>query len=406
MDFEAIAKAALDKRANLIAEIRSIEDDSTLTEAEKRERVEKIDVDVKACEDEARSAVERGERENEVRTLAQRASGLFVPGKPEDKQSEDAKGALSQLRAVATGEAREAVFDLLEGEVALRTAVTGTVGNAGYAHPSTTFVAELVKYMRERSNILSVARVMSTSGGELIEIPRRITVPTAAGPIAENTAISKSDLGMDRITMSAYKYGVIGEATVELLEDEQIGFASLLAQDLGEVTADRINAALMTGTGSSQPTGLITAAAAGVTGIANLAAVGFDDLISLQHSVAVPYRANGAFWMNDALVASLRKKKDSQGQYLWQPSVQAGRADTVIGVPVYTDPNFAVAGASAKVALYGDAGRYTVRQVRSLQVSRSDEYGWDKDVVAFKVTWRGDGNLLDPNAVKSLTVTA
>ncbi|WYB37160.1 phage major capsid protein [Streptomyces sp. GD-15H] len=74
------ATAALEERSKLIAELRTIEADNKMTAAEKRERVEKIDRDVMQLEAEAREAVECGEREAEVRSLAGRQAGFLTPG--------------------------------------------------------------------------------------------------------------------------------------------------------------------------------------------------------------------------------------------------------------------------------------------------------------------------------------
>jgi HK97 family phage major capsid protein len=109
---------------------------------------------------------------------------------------------------------------------------------------------------------------------------------------------------------------------------------------------------------------------------------------------------------SDGAVAALRKLKDSTGRYLWQPSLVAGKPDTLLGAPLITDPNFVTTGAGAKIMAYGDPSKYLIRQVKGLRVVRSDEYGFDRDVVAFKVTWRGSGDLFDTASVKALTVTA
>jgi HK97 family phage major capsid protein len=393
MDFASVAKAALEKRANLISELRSVEADTSLSEAEKRERVERIDVDVRGLEVEAREAVERGEREAEVRSLAQRAGGLLLPGSPEARQGERDEAA--ELRAVARGDMPGVDFDL-------RTATSGTPANAGNTYAN-TFVAQVIEAMRVRSEFFSKARTLTTGSGETIEYPVKNGRPTAA-QVGENTAYGKSDGSWTKTNIGAYKYGVIVEATQEIVDDSQLDILGILAEDAGEAVADKVMADLLVGNGTGKPWGWITRATGGVNA-ASLGAVTTNDLIDLQHSILKPYRRNAVFMTSDQAVQNLRKLKDTTGNYIWQPALTAGAPDTILGTAIMTDPNVVTSGAGAKVLVYGDPSKYLIRQAKSLRVVRSDEYGYDRDVVAFKVTWRGSGDLFDLASVKALTVT-
>ncbi|WP_326827367.1 phage major capsid protein [Streptomyces sp. NBC_01751] len=394
MDFAAAAKAALEKRANLVSELRSVEADTVLSDAEKRERVERIDTDLRAVESEARDAVERGEREAEVRNLAQRAGGLILPGQGEQRSS--GRDEAAELRSIARG-------DLAGADFEIRTATSGTPGNAGNTY-SNTFVAQVIEAMRVRSQFFGYARTLTTSSGETLEYPVKTGRPTAA-QVAENVAYGKSDEAWTKTNIGAYKYGVIVEATQEIVDDSQLDILGILAQDAGEAVADKVMADLLVGTGGTKPWGWITRST-GAVNANNLAAVTADNLIDLQHSILQPYRKGAVFMTSDSAVQTLRKLKDTTGRYLWEPSLQAGKADTLLGTPVLTDPNIVTAGAGAKILAYGDPSKYLIRQVKNLRVVRSDEYGYDRDVVAFKVTWRGSGDLFDTASVKALTVTA
>lgn len=394
MDFAAVAKAALEKRAGLIEELRSVESDASLSEAEKRTRVERIDADVSSLEAEARDAVERGEREAEVRSLAERAGGL-VPGTvPEGRSGERDEAA--ELRAVARGELAGVDFDL-------RTAQTGQAANAGNTKPR-TFVAQVIEAMRVRSDFFSLARVMTTASGETIEYPVKNSRPTA-GRVAENTPYGKSDGSWGKTEIGSHKYGVIVEATSEIVADSALDILGILAEDAGEAVADLVMADLLTGDGTGKPFGWITRST-GAVNAADLASVTTDDLIDLQHSILKPYRRNAVFVTSDTAIRNLRKLKDANGNYIWQPSLTAGAPDMILGTRLVTDPNVATEGAGAKPIVYGDPSKYLIRQVRTLRVVRSDEYGFDRDVTAFKVTWRGSGDLFDLASVKALTIDA
>jgi HK97 family phage major capsid protein len=394
MDFAALANAALEERMKLVTELRSVEADTGLSDAEKRERVERIDRDVTRLESEARDAVERGEREAEVRSLAERAGGLVLPGAPEGRSGE--RDEASELRALARGEVAGVDFDL-------RTATSGTAANAGNTY-ATTFTAQVIEAMRVRSDFFSKARLLTTGSGETMEWPVKNGRPTAA-QVSENTAYGKSDESWSKTNVGAYKYGVIVEATNEIIDDSQLDILGILAQDAGEAVADKVMSDLMVGNGTSKPWGWVTRST-GAVNAANLAGVSTDNLIDLQHSILRPYRKNAVFMTSDSAVQSLRKLKDTTGNYIWQPSLQAGAPDTILGTAILTDPNIVTSGAGAKVLVYGDPSKYLIRQVKNLRVVRSDEYGYDRDVVAFKVTWRGSGDLFDLASVKALTVTA
>jgi HK97 family phage major capsid protein len=166
----------------------------------------------------------------------------------------------------------------------------------------------------------------------------------------------------------------------------------------------------VTGTGSSQPAGIITGASAGVTGSASVAgAFSADNLIDLFYSVISPYRnSNKAAWlMRDATVGAARKLKGSDNNYLWQPGLQVGSPDTLLGKPVLTDPNVAAVGLSAKSVAFGDIGAYHTRIAGGVRFERSDEYAFNTDLVTFRAIVRGDGILADQTgAVKVFTGNA
>jgi HK97 family phage major capsid protein len=395
MDYAKMAQAALEERAQIVSELRSINDDATLSDAEKRERVERADKAAQVKEAEARDYVERAERETEARSLATRA-GAALTGRGDSEIRGGERDEAEELRSLGRGEVKGLDFDI-------RTATSGTAGNAGNTKP-TSFAAQVVEAMRVRSDFFSYARTLTTTGGETLEYPVKTGRPTAA-LLTENVAIGKSDEAWTKTNIGAYKYGVIVEATQEIVSDSALDILGILAQDAGEAVADAVMTDLMIGNGTSKPWGWVTRST-GAVNAANLAGVTADNLVDLQHALLLPYRKNAVFMTSDGAVAALRKLKDSTGRYLWQPSLVAGRPDTLLGAPLITDPNFGTTGAGAKIMAYGDPSKYLIRQVKGLRVVRSDEYGFDRDVVAFKVTWRGSGDLFDTASVKALTVTA
>lgn len=402
MDYITEANAALEQRARAFEQRKAVLEDATLTEADKRTRVEAIDADMERLHKVADAAVRAAEKDVEVRAVGERLGKLSAGNPATETRDSEAKLA-ADFRALATGKLPELVIDL-------RTATSGTAGNAGNTK-QTTFVAQVIEAMRLRSEFFARARTLTTSSGETLEWPVKnglnpaTAKVSAAALTAENVAYAKGDQAWTKVSVGAYKYGVITEATQEIVSDSALNILEILAADMGEAVADVVLTDLMVGNGTSKPWGWVTRAT-GAINAANLAGVTFDNLIDLQYSLLAPYRRNAVYMFNDTAIGTLRKIKDTTGNYIWQPAVVAGRPDSILGFPVVTDPNVVTSGAGAKVGVFGDPGKYLIRQVKDLRVVRSDEYGFDRDVVAFKATWRGSGDLFDTNSVKALTVTA
>lgn len=407
MDFAAQAKAALEKRANVVAQMRSVNDDTALSENEKRERIERMDADILALEGEARSAVERGERETEMRSLADRAGGLILPDSARQEKRE--KFDLNEeFRRIARGESRG--YDIHTDGSELRLAQVGNTANAGTTVQS-TFVGEILQSLRENSPFIQAGvKIITTQSGEKMEWPvknGRLVASKVAEATSGTATYAKSDMAFTRWSIDSNKVGVIAEATTEMLEDSALPLASLLAEDMGEAIADATGLAFLKGTGTGEANGLLPAITlnAGNYSLAATGPASADKLTELQHAIISKYRRNGKFYTSDAGVLALRKLKDADNRYLWQPGVQLGQADTFLGKEIITDVNMTF-GVGDVGVVFGDFSKYLVRFVRTVQVTRSDEYGFDRDVVAWKGRLRYDGGVTDGAAFAKLTIAA
>ncbi|MGC7322692.1 phage major capsid protein, partial [Mycobacteroides abscessus subsp. massiliense] len=106
----------------------------------------------------------------------------------------------------------------------------------------------------------------------------------------------------------------------------------------------------------------------GVT-TAGATAITLDEIMDLFYSLKTPYRKNATFMMNDATVKAIRKLKDNNNQYLWQPSVTAGTPDTILNRPIVTSAYVPTIAAGNKTIAFGDFGYYWIadRQGRSFK---------------------------------------
>lgn len=413
-NYGAQAQALLDQRQQIWEQRKALTDSVKAGEqptAEQRAQLDKMDKDLSRMGAEARSIVEEGERERDAAELRERATRLGTPagvfnGGNQGRQG-DGPSLSDQIRSLELGkgfvigadqymrpgqEARQALA-LAEQRVA----TTGAATNAGDTIP-TTFVAKVLEYMLPEVGAWQAgANIITTAGGNPMDFPRLTARPSVAA-VPENTAYAKSDAAFDKFTLSAHKYGVIVQISKEMVEDSGVDIAGYIARQAGVMCGRQVSHDLLIGTGSSgQPHGVLTAAVAAKTGLTTLAAgaISGDDVIALYYGIIAPYRRSANWLMNDATVGMLRGVKDSYGQYLWQPGLVSGTPDLLLGKPVQTDANMPTVAAAANCVLFGDFSTYYVRQVNGIAIERSLEYGWDSDLISYKVSWRGDGDLSD-----------
>lgn len=247
----------------------------------------------------------------------------------------------------------------------------------------------------DTSAILSAgATILYTTSGEEISVPVTLSAPTGA-QVGEGQVIPTSEPVLGKRSLFAYKYGDLMQISRELADDSAFDLEGFIARQAGRAIGNAFGAKLVAGTGTNEPQGLITSTTLGVTGGA--AAPTWDDLIDLFYSVIGPYRNSpGAAWLiKDGTAAALRKIKDLEGRYIWQPSVIAGQPDLIEGKPVFTDPNMPSIGAGAKSIAFGDMSTYFARIVNGVRFERSDDFAFDKDLITYRAIIRGDGVLVD-----------
>ncbi len=290
------------------------------------------------------------------------------------------------LRAMVRGERRSAEFrDLTKG--------TATAG--GNTVP-TSFYGQLVEHLIENSAIRQTnVTVLTTDSGEDLQVPKTTTHPTAA-IIAEAGSITESDAVFGQVTLGAYKYGFSTQVASELEQDTGVDLAGYLARIGGEALGNGSGAHFVTGSGTSQPNGVVTASTAGVTGGTGVTgAFTADNLIDLFYSVIAPYRRRGYWMMSDAGIKAARKLKDTTNQYLWAPGLTADEPSMLLGRPVVNDTNIADPALSAKSVIFGDLSRYFIRDVRGVRVERSVDFAFQNDLVTWRFLLRTDGDLID-----------
>jgi len=277
----------------------------------------------------------------------------------------------------------------------------GTDTEGGYLVPD-EFERTLVEALEEENLFRRLAHVIATASGD-----RKIPVVASKGTaswIDEEGAIPESDDSFGQVTIGAYKLGTMIKVSEELLNDSVFPLEGYIAREFARRIGNKEEESFFTGDGAGKPTGILAAnggAQLGVTA-ASATAITLDEVLDLFYSLKAPYRNKSVFVMNDATVKAIRKLKDSQGQYLWQPSIQAGTPDTILNRPLYTSSYVPTIEAAAKTIAFGDFSYYWVADRQGRVFRRLNELYAVTGQVGFVATQRVDGKLILPEAIKVL----
>ena len=274
----------------------------------------------------------------------------------------------------------------------------GVDTDGGYLVPE-EMDSRLVDVLTEENVMRTLGTSLTTSGERKINIAA--TKP-AASWIEEGGALSFGEATFDQIILDAHKLHVAIKVTEELLYDNAFNLESYIIEQFGKAIANAEQDAFLNGHAAAKPKRLFQMADTRAT--PSGASIASDDLISLIYSLKRPYRRNASFLVNDQTLAVIRKLKDNNNAYLWQPSYQAGEPDRLMGYAVYTSPYVPTVAAGAAVMAFGDYSYYNIgdRGTRTLQELKELFAG--NGMVGYVMKERVDGKLILPEAVKLLKI--
>ena len=283
----------------------------------------------------------------------------------------------------------------------------GTDSEGGFTVPE-GFQAEIVRSMQSFGPMLNpgVTRQLVTASGNPLPWPTMDDTSNKGALLGENTAAPEQDITFGQKQLDAYTYtSKIVRVSLQLLQDSAFDMNGLMRDVFGERIGRIANEHLTTGTGSGQPNGIVTASINGnSTGTSG--SVDFEDVLDLLHSVDPAYRSmpNVNFMFNDSTLKTLRKVKDNDGRFVWQPGdARSGEPANIYGFPYAVNQDMASLGTIGnKFMLFGDMDRYVVRRVQSFQLLRLVERYADFLQVGFIGFSRLDGELVDTAAVKNM----
>ena len=278
----------------------------------------------------------------------------------------------------------------------------GTDSEGGYLVPD-EFEHTLVEALEEENFFRSIATVIQTSSGDR-KIPVVATKGTASW-IDEEGAYPESDDSFGQVSIGAYKVATMLKVSDELLNDSVFDLEAYISKEFGRRIGAKEEEAFFTGDGKGKPTGIFNAAGGASDGVTTAAAnITFDDVMDLFYAVKSPYRKKAVWVLNDTTVKALRKLKDNNGNYIWQPSVQAGQPNMILNRPYHTSAYVPEVAAGAKVMAFGDFSYYWIADRQGRSFKRLNELFAANGQVGFLASQRVDGKLILSEAVKTMAI--
>jgi len=292
----------------------------------------------------------------------------------------------------------------------------GSDPDGGYTvTPDTS--GRIIKRIYETSPMRQVASVVSI-GTDRLEGFNDLGEGTAGwvGETAPRPATATPQLGKWEIPV--HEMYAFPQATQKLLDDSMFDIEAWLADKTADKFIRTENAAFLTGDGALKPRGLLTyptAATAdatrawgtfqhvltGTDGTFGSTTNGTDKLIDLVYSVKAGYRANANFMMSRATIGAVRKIKDGQGNYAWQPSLSALSGGTILGFNVVEAEDMPAMAADSLSVAFGDFREaYQIVDRVGIRVLRDPLT--NKPYVGFYTTKRVGGDAIHFEAVKFL----
>ena len=277
----------------------------------------------------------------------------------------------------------------------------GVDSEGGYLVPD-EFENTLVSGMEEEGSIRSLAHVFTTSNG-VHKIPVVRTKGTANW-IDEGGSYGDSDDVFGQEQIDAHKVGNVIKVSEELLNDSAFDLEKYFQEEFARRIGAKEEEAFIVGDGNKKPTGILNATGGAEIGVtaASEKAITADEIIDLYYSIKAPYRQKAVWVMNDSTVRAIRKLKDGNGNYLWQPAIREGDPNTLMGKKILTSPYMPEIASGQKVVLFGDFSYYWIGDRQGITFKRLNERYADMGQVGFLASKRVDGKLVLPEAVKVL----
>jgi len=240
--------------------------------------------------------------------------------------------------------------------------------------------------------------LLRTRTGANLPIPTSDDTSNEGALLAENTQAVEKDTEFGQLVLGAFKF-TSKKVLVsrELFQDSNEDLGAFMFTALGERLGRALNRYATTGTGSSQPNGIVTAATSSGTTLAAKTPT-YLELVATEGSVDPSYRIGASWMFHDTVLQEIKKiVETTTGRPIWLPNMAGGAPDAILGYPYTINQHMDVAAAtgSGKSILFGALRKYLYREVQDIEVMRLNELYAEYYQVAFVGWARMDGDLLD-----------
>lgn len=345
--------------------------------------------------------IERLERQAVIDSELAKASSAPITNKPNAQLSGETKTGR------ATDEYRRAFWDNMRNRNSyeIQNALSiGTDSEGGYLCPE-EYEKKLVEALEDEVFFRSLATVIRTSSGD-----RKIPIVTSKGEAAwidEGGQFPESDDSFGQTSIGAHKLATMIKVSDELLNDSVFNIEQYISKEFGRRIGTKEEEAFFVGDGTGKPIGIFNKTGGAETGVtAATTGITFDDVMDLYYSLRAPYRNKATWILNDSTVKAIRKLKDGNGNYIWQPSVREGEPDRILNRPYRTSIYVPELAAGSKVMAFGDFSYYWIADRQGRSFKRLNELYATTGQVGFLASERVDGKLILPEAVKTLDIKA
>ena len=280
----------------------------------------------------------------------------------------------------------------------------GTDSEGGYLVPD-EYEKKLVEALEDEVFFRSLATVIKTSSGD-----RKIPIVTSKGEAAwidEGGQFPESDDSFGQTSIGAHKLATMIKVSDELLNDSVFNIEQYISKEFGRRIGTKEEEAFFIGDGTGKPIGIFNKTGGAETGVtAASTGITFDDVMDLYYSLRAPYRNKATWILNDSTVKAIRKLKDGNGNYIWQPSVREGEPDRILNRPYRTSIYVPELAAGNRVIAFGDYSYYWIADRQGRSFKRLNELFATTGQVGFLASERVDGKLILSEAVKTLDIKA
>ena len=273
----------------------------------------------------------------------------------------------------------------------------GVDADGGYLVPE-EYDKRIIDTLEEENIMRKLGTKITTSGQHKINIA---AAKPAAAWIEEGGALTFGDAKFAQTLLDAHKLHVAIKITEELLYDNAFNLEGYIIDQFGRAMANAEEDAFLNGDGTGKPLGLFAESGGGTVAQTLTAAIKSDDVLDLVYALKRPYRKNAKFIMNDRTLLSLRKLKDNNGNYMWQPSYQAGEPDKLLGYSIFTS-----AYAPAAAIAFGDMSYYNIGDRGTRSIAELRELFAGNGMIAYVAKERVDGKLVLGEAVQIMQLNA